>query len=119
VDQILLDYFAAWNESDDERRRRLLEQSLTEDAELVDPLGRWSRTHGVSERIARYHASAPGTRVVPDSGVDSHNNVDRYAWKIIDPAGTELMEGLDVAERDASGRLHRITMFHGPLPGID
>jgi hypothetical protein len=96
-----------------------LRKSLAEDAELVDPLGRWQGIEGVSERIAQYHSTAPGTKVVPGSGVDAHNDVERYAWKIRDPAGTDLMEGLDVAQRDGEGRLQRIVMFHGPLPAGD
>jgi hypothetical protein len=85
----------------------------------VDPLGRWEGVDGVSDRIAQYHSSAPGTKVVPGSGVDTHNNVERYSWKIVDAAGNEIMEGLDVTERDRAGRLHRIVMFHGPLPADD
>jgi hypothetical protein len=118
VDGILADYFAAWNESDAGERERLLQQSLSDDAELVDPLGRWHGVDGVSNRIARYQSIAPGTRVVPGSGVDAHNHVERYAWKIVDPTGNEIMEGLDVTERDPAGRLHRIVMFHGPLPAV-
>jgi len=48
--------------------------------------------------------------------VDAHNDVERYAWKIVDTAGNEVMHGIDVAERDGDGRLRRILMFHGPLP---
>lgn len=119
MDQILTDYFAAWNETDARARRRLLRESLSEGAGLVDPLGRWQGTDGVSERIARYHATAPGTKVVPASGVDAHNNVERYAWRIVDATGNDVMEGLDVTERDDTGCLRRITMFHGSLPGVD
>jgi predicted TIM-barrel enzyme len=36
---------------------------------------------------ARRLENAPGTKVVPGSGVDAHNNVERYAWKIVDRAG--------------------------------
>jgi hypothetical protein len=57
--------------------------------------------------------------VVPASGVDAHNGIERYAWRIVDPSGCELMEGLDFAERDNAGRLHRIVMFRGPLPAAD
>jgi hypothetical protein len=94
----------------------MLEQSLTDDVELVDPSGTWSGVSGLSERIANYHSSAPGTLVVSASGVDAHNDVVRYAWKIVDREGNELMEGIDVAERADDGRLRRILMFHGPLP---
>jgi hypothetical protein len=119
VDAVLVDYFAAWNETDAGERERLLRRSLSDGAELVDPLGRWQGVAGISSRIAGYHESAPATRVVPGSGVDAHNDVERYAWRIVDPQGTELMEGLDVITRDSVGRLRRITMFHGPLPSLD
>jgi hypothetical protein len=119
VDETITEYFAAWNETDADARRRLLQRSISEDAELVDPTGRWRGIDGFSERIANYHDAAPGTAVVSSSGVDAHNDVERYGWKIVDPGGNEIMEGLDVAERDASGRLRRIVMFHGPLPAAD
>ena len=119
MDATLADYFAAWNEVDGDERARLLQRSLSDDAELVDPLGRWRGVEGMSDRIARYHATAPGTTVVPASAVDAHNDVERYAWKIVDSAGNEVMEGVDVAERDPDGRLRRILMFHGSLPAAD
>lgn len=116
MDSTLVDYFTAWNETSPDERRELLGQCLSGDAELIDPTGRWQGIVGLSERIGNYHASAPGTKVVPASGVDEHNGIERYAWKIVDPGGNELMEGLDIAERDSAGRLQRIVMFHGPLP---
>jgi hypothetical protein len=116
VDSVLVDYFAAWNETDAKERDDLLRRSLCEDAELIDPTGRWRGVAGLSERIANFHASAPATTVVPASGIDTHNGIERYAWKIVDAGGNDLMEGLDVAERDAAGRLQRIVMFHGVLP---
>ena len=116
VDRVLADYFAAWNETDAGERAALLERSVAEDVELLDPRGRWRGVAGLSERIAGYHATAPGNTVVPASGVDVHNGIERYAWKIVDPSGTEVMAGLDVAERDHAGRLQRILMFHGVVP---
>jgi hypothetical protein len=116
VDSTLADYFAAWNETDAEQRQLLLGQCLSDDAELIDPTGRWQGIAGLSERIGNYHSSAPGTSVVSASGIDEHNGIERYAWKIVDPSGNELMEGLDIAERDSAGRLQRIVMFHGALP---
>jgi hypothetical protein len=116
VDSTLADYFAAWNETDAAERRALLGRCLSDDAELIDPTGHWQGIAGLSERIGNYHSSAPGTAVVSASGVDEHNGIERYAWKIVDASGNELMEGLDVAERNSAGRLQRIVMFHGPLP---
>src|SRR5438132_17159 len=83
---------AACNETDAGERGRLLRCSLSDDAELLDPLGRWRGVEGVSNRIAQFHSGAPGTTVVPRSRVDAHNDVERYAWDIVDPTGTEIME---------------------------
>jgi hypothetical protein len=116
VDRRLADYFAAWNETNADDRRQLLGRCVSDDVELIDPTGRWRGIPGLSERIDNYRSSAPGTTVVPASGVDEHNGIERYAWRIVGPSGAELMEGLDVAERDTAGRLQRIVMFHGPLP---
>ena len=70
---------------------------------------------GLAERIGRHQSAEPDTEVVTASGVDAHNDLVRYAWKIIDRYG-HIMEGIDVAERVDDGRLKRIPMFHGPLP---
>lgn len=119
MDRALLDYFAAWNETNADERQRLLQASVSDDVELIDPTGRWRGFAGLSERIANYHAAAPETAVAPASGVDAHNDVERYAWKIVDSDGNELMEGLDITERDGDGRLQRIVMFHGPIPAAE
>ncbi len=44
-------YFAAWNEPDPERRVAILQRSLADDAELLDPTGRWQGVDGFVERI--------------------------------------------------------------------
>jgi hypothetical protein len=119
MDDVITAYFAAWNEPDTDQRRRLLERCVTNDAQLIDPTGWWKGLDGLVERIGRYQAAAPGTKVVAASGVDAHNNVARYAWKIIDAQNRHVMEGLDVAERIDDGRLRRILMFHGPLSAAE
>ena len=116
MEQHVSTYFAAWNERDAPERRRLLASSLTPDAELLDPRGRWVGLDAISDRIALYHGDAPDTRVVRSGGLDAHNDVVRYGWTIVDDDGHELLEGVDVAERERDGRLRRVLMFHGPLP---
>jgi hypothetical protein len=116
VDEILADYFAAWNEADERERSRLLRRSITDDAQLLDSTGDWRGVEGFAERIGKYQTLAPRTKVVPSSGVDAFNQVMRYAWRIVDSEGHDVLEGLDVAELSEDGRLSRILMFHGPLP---
>lgn len=116
MDELITAYFDAWNETDTDARRRLLQQSLTEDVELVDPNGRWQGIAGVDKRITDYQATAPGTVIVPASGVDGHNDVIRYAWKCVDSGGQTVVDGIDVVDRRDDGRLKRIVLFHGLQP---
>jgi hypothetical protein len=37
----------------------------------------------------------------------------------VDPQGATVLEGIDVAELDSDGSLHRVVMFFGPLPSPD
>jgi hypothetical protein len=117
VDDAIATYFMAWNEPDPDERRRLLECCVTDDVELFDPLGHWEGVAGLVERIRHYQVAAPGTEIVRSSGVDRHNHVVRYAWSMVDERGAAIADGLDVVEQADDGRLRRILMFHGPLPG--
>ena len=66
MDEVIGRYFDAWNERDADERRRLLADCLTDDVELVDPVGRAQGHSGLSARIARI---CPGLvwvlRIVP------------------------------------------------------
>jgi hypothetical protein len=86
---------------------------------LIDPTGRFRGIDGLHDRIGAFHESAPGARVVKASGDDQHNGFVRYGWSIVGPQGATMLEGVDVAEFDDDGGLHRIVMFFGPLPSRD
>ena len=117
LDDVLRAYDAAWNESDQEARSQLLERSLTEDAELIDPTtGRFKGRDAINERIAGFSARFPGARLTLTSSVDEHNGFARYAWAINAADGSLILEGIDVVERDDDNRLRRVVMFFGPLP---
>jgi hypothetical protein len=98
MDEVIDTYFTASNEKHIEQRRQALERSVSTDVELVDPTGRWQGIAGVADRIGRYQTAAPGTEVVPGSGVAAHHNVVRHSWRIVDGEGHVLMEAIDVAE---------------------
>lgn len=109
-------YFAAWNEPLTERRRTLLERSVTADVELIHPT--WGRSQGIDALLARidsYQSALPDAAVVLASGLDRHNDIVRYRWEIVDQHGHNVMEGIDVVELAGDGRLKRVLMFHGPL----
>jgi hypothetical protein len=116
LDAVLAAYDAAWNESDAAERARLLARCLTDDAELVDPSGRFQGRQAVNERITGFSDRFPGARVTITSGIDEHHGFARYAWTIGAADGDAILEGIDVVERGQDNRLQRVVMFFGPLP---
>lgn len=115
VDAIIGKYDKTRNISDVVRLRQLLEEALTEDCELVEPRGRFVGREAIVERISGFHSRFPGARVDITTNVDEHNGFGRYEWRIVDGAGSSLLNGTDVVERTADGRLRRIVMFFGQL----
>jgi hypothetical protein len=117
--EVVAAYDAAWNAPDAAARRRLLERSLTDDAVLVEPRGRFDGREAILGRIAGFSERFPGARVAVTSGVDEHYGFARYAWTIFGADGATLLDGVDFAELGGDGRLRRIVMFFGPLPGAE
>ena len=117
VREVVQAYQRAWSAEEGERRR-LLELSLTEDAELVQPNGRSAGPDAVTQRIAGLGERWPGAEVEITSGTDEHHGFVRYAWNLRTPDSV-LLSGFDVAELAPDGRLRRVVQFFGPLPAGD
>jgi SnoaL-like domain len=109
-------YDRAWREPDTGERRRLLERSLTDDAELVSPQGRWTGREAVAEWIDGFGERMPGAQVKVTSDVDAHHGFARFAWTITGEHASTILEGVDVCELGDDGRLRRVVMFFGPIP---
>ena len=54
-------YGAAWNETDEAKRRTLLEQSWADDAVYQDPTGRAEGREALVAHIGGFHAMMPAT----------------------------------------------------------
>ena len=112
-------YDQAWNTSGDDERRDLLQAALTEDCEMVEPRGRFAGRDAIIERIAGFCHRFPGARVDITTNIDEHNGFARYGWTVVEPDGARILDGIDVIERAADGRLRRIVMFFGPLQPLE
>lgn len=115
VDVVIEAYDRAWNASDPDERRRLLEAALTEDCEMIEPRGRFVGRAAIFERISGFSERFAGAKVEVTTQVDEHNGFARYGWRITNRDGTLLLDGIDVVERAADRRLHRVIMFFGGL----
>jgi hypothetical protein len=82
--EIVEAYVAAWNEPDADKRKKLIEQCWADDALYCDPQADIRGRDGLEATIAGFHAQ-----------------------------GNTPIEGVDVGELAADGRLARIVGFWG------
>jgi hypothetical protein len=109
-------YLAAYNETDVDRRKKLIERVWTTDGRLIDPPLAGEGHDGVNDMALALHEHFPGHQFRRVSSVDAHHDQLRFAWELVAPDGTVALTGLDVGEVAADGRLRRITGFFGEVP---
>ncbi len=108
-------YIAVWNETDAERRLKLLEAHWTEDARYVDPLMQASGRLQISALVGGVHQRYPGFRFALKGRPDAHGDRLRFS-RTLGPSGAEgLIEGTDFAQLEA-GRLQSVTGFLDKVP---
>ena len=117
VQEVVEAYQRAWG-ADEAERRRLLELSLTEDAELVQPNGRSHGRDAIVQRIGGLAERWPGAHTEITSGTDEHHGFVRYSWNLRS-ADSVVLTGFDVGELAPDGRLRRVVQFFGPFPAGD
>jgi hypothetical protein len=112
---IAIQYLQAWNETDPDRRARLLREHWADDARYVDPLMRGEGLQQIDALIAGVHARFPGFRFALAGAPDGHGEHVRFSWSL-GPAGSEPpIAGSDVVElRD--GRIARVVGFLDRVP---
>lgn len=104
-------YIEMWNEGDAERRRTLVAEVVTEDAEYLDPLMSGSGPEGIDAMIAGAQGQFPGHRFVLASGPDLHHDRVRFSWVLVPDGGEPVATGHDFATVAGDGRLRSVTGF--------
>lgn len=105
----LVDWFAAWNESDDEARLAALRRCCAEDVEFRDE---WAVARGVerlSLHIANCHRFMPGWKIEATEDVRICRGRALVGWRSEGPAGEA--EGLNHVRAAPDGTLRRIAGF--------
>jgi hypothetical protein len=111
-------YLAMWNETDPQRRVRLIEQAWVDDGRYVDPMLEADGHGALGEMVAGVQAKFPGHRFRRRSGVDAHHDQLRFAWDLVSPDGAVVVAGIDIGALAPDGRLERITGFFGEAPAL-
>lgn len=116
VRDVVSGYTAAWNEPDEASRRALLQEAWSDDGVYCDPTATVDGREALVAHIAGFQRQMPGARIDVASGVDEHDGWLRFAWTMLGADGATMIEGFDVGELAADGRLRRIVGFFGPFP---
>ena len=103
-------YIAAWNESDQERRRSLVSETFTEDARYLDPLVAGEGADGIEAMIAGVRGAYPGHVFRLVSGPDAHHDRVRFTWQL-HGENRPVATGIDFATVAEDGRLQDVTGF--------
>jgi len=109
-------YIAAWNETDPQRRMRLLREHWAEDARYADPMMQGSGLAQIDALIAGVHERFAGFRFTRTGTPDGHGEHVRFAWTL-GPAGAAEapIAGTDVLEMDG-GRIRSVIGFLDRVP---
>jgi hypothetical protein len=109
-------YITAWNETDADRRRELIEQTWTDDARYLDPMMSGDGHDGIDAMIAGVQQQFPGARFVLAGEPDAHNDRVRFSWHLKAPdSGDTMAVGIDFATLAEDGRLRDVTGFLEPV----
>jgi hypothetical protein len=108
-------YIAGWNETDGERRRKLIAQTWTETATYVDPMMRADSRTGIDAMIEGVQTKFPGYRFHRTTEIDEHNDRVRFGWELRPDGGPALAGGVDFGVI-VDSRLQAITGFLDSAP---
>lgn len=104
-------YIAAWNESDRAKRAAQLEAAWAVDGLYCDPTARVSGRAALTDHIGDVRANLGEFAIGPTSGFDEHHGFVRWAWRMTQPSGEPMVDGLNIARIDDSGQVALIVGF--------
>ncbi len=100
-------YIEMWNETDPERRRQLVSETLTDDATYLDPIMAGNGADEISDMIGAAQAQFPGHSFALVSGPDVHHDRVRFTWSLSPAAGDPVAVGVDFATTADDGRIRQ------------
>jgi hypothetical protein len=109
-------YLAMWNEADPAARRALVDKACTSDVTYVDPLAAVEGPDALDGLIAAAQGQFAGFVFTAGGAVDGHHEVARFTWHLGRPGEEPLVEGFDVIELAADGRIRTVRGFLDKVP---
>lgn len=117
INETVIGYIAAWNETDGGRRRDIIARTWADDARYVDS-HRDSTGHAeIDAMIAAVQERFPGYRFRLSSGIEVHHDRLRFSWIAGGTSDAPLyFGGTDFAVLATDGRLSAVTGFTDAMP---
>jgi hypothetical protein len=103
-------YLQAWNETDAQRRRDLVQDVFAAGARYVDPLADVAGHEGIAALIGGMQQQFQGARFTLKGDPQAHHDQVRFSWTLA-LQGKTLAEGTDVVTVAGDQRLERVTGF--------
>jgi SnoaL-like domain len=114
--EIIERYIAAWNETDDAKRRELVGALWAADGSYTDPLADVRGPEAIAELIGAAQQQFPGFVFTLGGPVDANHDQARFTWHL-GPAGAEaVVIGFDVVVLDGDGRIASVHGFLDKVP---
>lgn len=111
VESVIDTYIAAWGETDVGRRLELLNRCWSEDGLFADSMGSAEGRGGLSNYIGAAQQFMPGARIERTDPATLVLDRARFSWRALAADGSPVGQGVNFAEFDSSGRIHRLSGF--------
>ncbi|MGO9558260.1 MAG: hypothetical protein ACLPQS_13230 [Acidimicrobiales bacterium] len=108
----------AWNEEGAERRRTLIEGCWVPGGRYADPFLEAAGAEAITSSLGQLRALFPGYSVRRKSGIEFHFGRLRFAWVLLDPGGSVVGDGIDIAELSDDGRFQHLVTFVGETVAV-
>lgn len=106
-------YFECWNSPDEASRMVAIERTWTAAATSTDPLADVTGHEAIANMMAGVGEQYPGHRFAQVGSIDVHHDLVRWGWQMVDPDGQQVIDGIDVAWVDPTGRISKLAGFFG------
>lgn len=111
INELIDRYITIWNETDANRRSKLISETWTESSSYVDPVVSGEGQSGINAMIQGVQTQFPGHQFRLVSDIESHHDRVRFQWELTPEGGPAIVRGTDFGIVAGDGRLQAITGF--------
>lgn len=116
AEELVESYIDMWNETDDAKRRGIIERIWAPDARSVDPAADVTGWDGLDSMVKAVQETYPGHLFSHMSDIDQHHDRLRFSWAMNKPNGAVNIAGIDSVLLDCDGRIKDLTGYFDVVP---